>query len=181
MYEELIIAGFGGQGIIFAGTLLAYAAMEEGKEVVGFPAYGIEVRGGTANYSVIIASEEIYSPIVFHPNSIVVMNLPSLLHFEPMPIPNGLIVMNSTLIDRNSTRGDVVIISIPATAIAETIGNIKIANMVALGAYIAYTKAVSVSAVISAQKILLKGKGEMLISQNEKAFIEGVNYPYNGI
>ena len=136
LYEEVIIAGFGGQGVMLAGKLLAQTAMMTGKEVTYMPSYGAEVRGGTANCMVIIAAEEIASPLVSNPDSVIVMNKASLNKFASRVKKNGLLVMNSSLIDDEPQVDETIrIISVPADDIAVELGNRKAANMVALGAF----------------------------------------------
>jgi len=135
-YEEIIIAGFGGQGIMLAGRLLAQTAMKAGKEVTYMPSYGAEVRGGTANCMVIIADVPIASPLVDKPDSLIVMNKASLNKFASRLKNGGLLVMNSSLIDIKPQLDDSIeIIAVPADEIAVELGNKKIANMAALGAY----------------------------------------------
>jgi 2-oxoglutarate ferredoxin oxidoreductase subunit gamma len=136
-YEEVIIAGFGGQGIILAGKLLAQTAMKAGKEVTYMPAYGAEVRGGTSNCTVIIADEPIASPLASNPGSLIIMNKASLNKFVPRLKTGGLLVMNSSLIDSESQLFETTeILAVPADDIANELGNPKAANMVALGAYL---------------------------------------------
>ncbi len=135
-YEEVIVAGFGGQGIMLAGRLLAQTAMKAGKEVTCMPSYGAEVRGGTSNCMVIIADEPIASPLVDRPDSLIVMNKASLNKFASRLKNGGLLVMNSSLIDTKPQLDDSIeIIAVPADEIAIELGNKKAANMVALGAY----------------------------------------------
>ena len=150
-YEEIIIAGFGGQGIMLTGRLLAQTAMEAGKEVTYMPSYGAEVRGGTANCMVIIADEPIACPVVGKPDSLIVMNKASLNKFAPRLKTGGLLIMNSSLIDTEpqlqgtSERVPILqklrkmgsqIIAVPADEVAVELGSPKSANMVALGAYL---------------------------------------------
>jgi 2-oxoglutarate ferredoxin oxidoreductase subunit gamma len=136
-YEELIIAGFGGQGIILAGRLLAQTAMKAGKEVTYMPSYGAEVRGGTANCMIVIADEPIASPLVSTPDSLIAMNKASLSKFAPHLKKNGLLVMNSSLIDNKPHVPETVeVLAVPADELAVELGNPKVANMVALGAYL---------------------------------------------
>jgi len=136
-YEKIIIAGFGGQGIILAGKLLAQTAMKRGLEVTYMPSYGAEVRGGTANCMVIIADDPIASPLVDRPDSLIVMNKASLNKFAPRLKNGGLLVMNSSLIDTKPQLDDSIeIIAVPADEIAVELGNKKAANMVAIGAYL---------------------------------------------
>ena len=137
LYEEVIIAGFGGQGIILAGRLLAQTAMEAGKEVTYMPSYGAEVRGGTANCMVVIAEKEIACPVIGNPSSLIVMNKASLDKFAPRLRKGGLLVMNSSLIDTEPQVDDTIcVLAVPADEIAVGLGNPKVANMVALGAYL---------------------------------------------
>ena len=136
-YEEVIIAGFGGQGIILAGKLLAQTAMKSGKEVTYMPSYGAEVRGGTSNCMVVIADEPIASPLVSQPNSAIIMNKASLNKFAPRVKSGGLLVMNSSLIDNEPDLADTIeILAVPADELAVELGNPKAANMVVLGAYL---------------------------------------------
>lgn len=137
LYEEVIIAGFGGQGIIMAGKLLAQTAMVAAKEATYMPSYGPEVRGGTANCMVIIADSQIASPIVSKPDSLIAMNTASLNKFAPRIKTGGILIMNSSLIDTNPNLDKTIeILPVPADQIAIELGNQKAANMVALGAYL---------------------------------------------
>ena len=136
LYEELIIAGFGGQGIMLIGKLLAQTAMNCGKEVTYMPSYGAEVRGGTANCMLVISDSEIACPVVSNPNSMIIMNKASLTKFTPSLKNNGLLILNSSLINIEPVVDDSIeVIRLPADEIAVELGNIKAANMVALGAY----------------------------------------------
>ena len=142
-YHNMIIAGFGGQGVLVIGNLLAYAAMKEGKHVTYLPTYGVEMRGGTANCTVVISSQEIGSPVVGRPHAAIVMNLPSLIKYEPRVLPEGLLMINTSLIDlKETSRKDIEILPVPVNEIAIENGNPKLANMVALGAFIEKTKLV---------------------------------------
>jgi 2-oxoglutarate ferredoxin oxidoreductase subunit gamma len=134
MQTEIIFAGFGGQGVLFAGQVLAFAAMDAGRDVTWMPSYGPEMRGGTANCTVVIADEEIGSTTVKYPKAAVVMNLPSLDKFESLVVPGGVLIVNSSLVNRNPTRTDIEWLMIPAQEIAETIGPRRMLNMVMLGA-----------------------------------------------
>ena len=135
MQSEVTFAGFGGQGIMMAGKLLAYAGMEEGKNVVWLPSYGPEMRGGTAYCVVIISKSAISSPIIKHPQCCAVMNRPSLDKFAPLIRPGGKLLINSSLINVSSDRTDIDILHVPANEIALKCGTGKAANMVMLGAY----------------------------------------------
>jgi len=133
MQTEVIFAGFGGQGVLFAGQVLAFAAMDAGHDVTWMPSYGPEMRGGTANCTVVIADEEIGSPTIKYPKAAVVMNLPSLDKFEPLVAPGGVLIVNSSLVNRDPTRTDITWVMVPAQEIAESIGPRRLLNMVMLG------------------------------------------------
>ena len=137
MHERIIVAGFGGQGVIMAGKLLCIAAMNENKYVSHIPSYGAEMRGGTANCSVVISSKEIGSPTVPKPSIAVVMNTPSLTKFEPKIKPGGLLIYNSSLIDQKPKRTDITVIDLKANDISEAEGSTRAANMAAIGKLIA--------------------------------------------
>ena len=137
--HEIIIAGFGGQGLLFAGKVLAYGGLLEGKEVSWLPSYGPEMRGGTANCNVILSETPIGSPIVQHPSSMIVMNTPSLDKYESMVAPGGKIFVDSTLISRKVNREDVEVFYIPATQMASDMNASGLANMILLGALLRET------------------------------------------
>jgi 2-oxoglutarate ferredoxin oxidoreductase subunit gamma len=147
MQSNVIIAGFGGQGVLLIGKMLAYAGLAEGKEVSWFPSYGPEMRGGTANCTVVISDRPIGSPVIQSPFAVIALNQPSLDKFEPAIKPKGLLVMNTSLIERHPKRDDVEVIRIAANQIAMGLGNGRAANMVALGAYVGFTKIVSVEQI----------------------------------
>ena len=136
MQKEIIIAGFGGQGVLFGGQVLAMAAMDAGKEVTWIPSYGPEMRGGTANCTVVIADEEIGSPLVEHPPLAIALNLPSFDKYEPLIRAHGTLVVNQSMVDRGSRRDDIQVIMVPCNQIAEELGNRKLLNMVAIGALV---------------------------------------------
>jgi len=172
--KEVVFAGFGGQGVMTAGQLLAYTAMEEGRQVVWIPSYGPEMRGGTANCTVVVSDARIGSPIINNPLSACVFNRPSLDKFGPMIRPGGLLIINSSLIDVTSGRDDITEVLVPANDIAMKVGNPKAANMVMLAAYVQITDIVGFDML---EKMLtLKmggGKKEKLLAVNKKAFEEG--------
>lgn len=147
MQNDVILAGFGGQGILLIGKMLAYAGMQEGQEVSWLPSYGPEMRGGTCNCTVVISDKPVGSPVIQRPGAVLAMNLPSLEKFEADVRPGGFLLINTSLIDRRSDRKDVTIIEIPANAIAQELGNPRGANMVALGAYIGATGAVTMEQI----------------------------------
>jgi len=162
MLVKTIIAGFGGQGVLSMGLNLARAAMLEGKYVTYLPSYGAEVRGGTANCTVAISDEEIASPVASSPEFVVAMNQPSLVRFQNHIQSGGLLFINSSLIEKQLSRGDIDIVSIPANSIADKLGSPKSANMVMLGAFIKKSGLVSLSSVIEELRNTLKNKQKML-------------------
>ncbi len=173
MYQGLIMAGFGGQGVVSGGILMAYSGMMDDKHVTFFPSYGAEMRGGTANCSVVIASDEIASPVVAFPDSILVMNEPSLLKFEPTIKAGGLLFLNTSLVDSRSKRDDIETVEVPANKIAEELGNLKCANMVMVGAYAAKTGAFTIkTAQESITAVYKRAKGPIL-EMNKKAIEAG--------
>ncbi len=173
MAQEIILAGFGGQGIMLAGKLLTYTGMLEGKNVTWLPSYGPEMRGGTANCTVIISDEEIGSPIVTNPSVALVFNNPSLEKFEPLVKTGGTLIVNTSLVTIKSKRTDINIINIPANDIAIELGEVKITNMVMMGAFVAATKAVSFEGVMDALKKTLPAHRQNLLPLNEKALKKG--------
>ncbi|MEW6368092.1 MAG: 2-oxoacid:acceptor oxidoreductase family protein [Acidobacteriota bacterium] len=162
MQNDVIIAGFGGQGVLLMGKMLAYAGMREGKEVSWLPSYGPEMRGGTANCTVVISDRPVGSPVVQHPRSVLAMNLPSLDKFEPMLKAGGLLLINSSLIHRDAQRSDVTVVRIPANEIANELKNPRGANMVALGAYLGATHAVSTTIVEDIVRETFAGKPQVI-------------------
>lgn len=172
MTHEIIMAGFGGQGVMLMGQLMTYAGMLENKQVSWIPSYGPEMRGGTANCSVIISDEKVGAPIVTEPDLVVAMNLPSLDKFEPTIKPGGTLIINSSLIDRDAKRSDIKVYKVPANDIANEMGNAKVANMVALGAVVAATGAVSADGVKKAFAKMFAKKPK-LFDINEKAIKRG--------
>lgn len=171
--QQVICAGFGGQGVMSMGQLLTYAGMLEGKNVSWLPSYGPEMRGGTANCSVIVSDSPVGSPIVTDATAVIVMNLPSLLKFEKDLVKDGILLVNSSLIDKKASRDDIQAYYVPANEIANEIGNSKVANMVMLGAFIELTKAVEVDSVIAALKKVFGPSKEHLIPMNQEALARG--------
>lgn len=169
MYQDVMIAGFGGQGVLLAGKLLAYAGMLEGRHVTWFPSYGAEVRGGTANCTVIISSEEIGSPVVQSPSAMLIFNEASFKKFEKRIKQAGNLFLNTSLVQERPTRTDITRIEIKANQIAEDLGDIRIANMVMLGAYLEKTGVVALESVLTALKQVLPARRHSLISLNERA------------
>jgi len=174
MNKEMIFAGFGGQGVMLMEQILAYAGMLEGQQVSWFPAYGPEMRGGTANCSIIIGDEPVGTPIVTEPSVVVAMNLPSLDKFEPMLPVGGTLLINSSLIDRKPHRTDVKTYYVPCNDIAQELGNLKVANMVMVGAIIAASGVVNIDSVITVlAKKIFKNKPKVM-PINEQAIRRGL-------
>jgi 2-oxoglutarate ferredoxin oxidoreductase subunit gamma len=172
MLIKSVFAGFGGQGVLSMGLNLAQAAMVEGKHVTYLPAYGAEVRGGTANCTVAIADEDIASPVASSPEFVVVMNQPSLTRFQNSLESGGVMFVNSSLIEGEVTRGDIEVIKVPANALAEELGSAKSANMIMLGAFIKRSNLVSLDTIIEELKDVLKKK-KNLMEINIKALRTG--------
>ena len=176
-YYDVIIAGFGGQGVMMIGNLLAYAAMKEGKHVTYLPVYGVEMRGGTANCTVVISSHQIGSPVVGKPHASIVMNLPSLIKYEPLILPQGFLFINSSLIEPKETyRKDIEIFPIPVNEIAIENGNPKLANMVALGAFNEKTKLVQMTSLFESLEKVMDERYHNFIPANIKAIEIGAKF-----
>jgi 2-oxoglutarate ferredoxin oxidoreductase subunit gamma len=175
MYQGVIMAGFGGQGIVSGGIMLAYCGMVDGLNVTFFPAYGAEMRGGTANCSVVLSTDPVASPVVGQPDSILVMNEPSLAKFESTLKPGGKLFLNTSLVVSRPKRKDVEVIEVPANDIAEELGNIKCANMVMLGAYAKGTGAVKPETLKNNIKQVYYKAKDSMIAMNQKAIDKGVS------
>jgi len=179
MQKEVIIAGFGGQGVLFAGQLLSYTAMDEGKEVTWIPSYGPEMRGGTANCTVVISDEEIGSPLVKNPTAVIAMNLPSLEKFEDLVEEDGVLVVNASMVNRDVTRKDVKVVSIPANDIAAEMGSERAVNMLLLGALLGNMDLLSIEAVEKALKAHLPERHKKFLPLNTEALHRGATYLAN--
>jgi 2-oxoglutarate ferredoxin oxidoreductase subunit gamma len=176
MQTEIMIAGFGGQGVLFAGQLLAYTAMDEGKQVTWIPSYGPEMRGGTANCTVVIADEEIGSPMVRHPQAVVAMNRPSLDKYEHVIQAGGVLVINSSMVDRAVERSDVRVVLLPASEIAEELGDRRMSNMVLLGGLLANLPVLSLDALRRSLHAHLPVRHHRLLPLNVQAMQRGAQY-----
>jgi len=174
LYSNVVMAGFGGQGLMFIGKLLAYSSMKAGKHVTWIPSYGPEMRGGTANCTVVISDEEIGSPVITSPQALIIMNNPSLEVFEPRLQPQGTLFLNSSLVTRQVTRKDIEAVSVPADNIAVEVGEKRAANMVMLGAYIARTKVVPEESILEGLKEFVAKK--QFLDVNTQAFQKGIDY-----
>jgi len=173
-YPSVISAGFGGQGVMLFGQILSMAAMFEGKFTTWLPSFGPEMRGGTANCTVIISDDYIASPVVDEPTEVVAFNLPSMLKFEKILKENGILIINSSVIDTKPHRENIKVIKIPANDIAEELGNKMVSNMVMLGAYLKATKAVTLKSIEKALQERLTGKKSDLIKINLEAIKAGM-------
>ena len=173
MTQEIIISGFGGQGIVSSGIILGYAGLVENKNVTFFPSYGAEMRGGTANCSVVISTDPVASPIVANPDVVIIMNEPSLSRFEETVKPGGILFYNKTLIKSEPKRTDITVIPIEANAIAEEIGQARIANMVMLGALIKKTGLLKIATLKKAQRERFGKATEEQLALNDKALERG--------
>ncbi|OIP95992.1 2-oxoacid:ferredoxin oxidoreductase subunit gamma [Candidatus Wirthbacteria bacterium CG2_30_54_11] len=166
-------AGFGGQGVLLMGMMLTYAGMEEGKHVTWLPSYGAEMRGGTANCTVVVSDDEVASPVAESPDVVVVMNEPSLEKFEPLVRPGGWLFINSSLVKKAVKRTDVQVVSIDATNIAYELKNARTANMVMLGAVVGRTGTVQLSVVESSLLPVLGTSKKALVEINIQALRRG--------
>src|SRR4030043_2014146 len=172
MLIKSIFAGFGGQGVLSIGLNLTQAAMLEGKNVTYLPSYGAEVRGGTANCTVVISDDEIASPVASSPEFVIAMNQPSVARFQNQIQSGGLFFINSSLVESEIARGDINVVGVSANSIAENLGSPKSANMVMLGAFARKSGLVSFPSAIEALKFIL-GTKQKLLAINEKALKSG--------
>lgn len=177
LYEEVLIAGFGGQGILFAGKLLAHTAMKAGKEVTFMPSYGAEIRGGTANCMVIISDSSIASPLVTKPDCLIAMNKASLNKFSGRIKEGGLLIMNSSLIeDKGRLDESIEVLAIPADDLAVELGNQKAANMIVLGAYLQKRSFVSLDTAAGGLPEILAKRHHKTLTVNGKALLKGAEF-----
>jgi 2-oxoglutarate ferredoxin oxidoreductase subunit gamma len=173
MHEEVIISGFGGQGALFAGQLMTYAGMSEGRMVSWIPSYGPEMRGGTAHCTVIISDEPIGSPIIHNPTSCIVLNPASMELYEPLVCAGGVLVVNTSLVRSRSQRTDITVVEVPANDLADEIGSVKIANLVLLGALLAVNPIVSMESVKQALDEHIPEHRRHVIEPNKRALDRG--------
>ncbi|NCB21616.1 MAG: 2-oxoacid:ferredoxin oxidoreductase subunit gamma [Deltaproteobacteria bacterium] len=175
-YQDVIIAGFGGQGVMLIGNLLAQAGMEHGLEVSFIPVYGAEMRGGTANCTVVLDEHPIGSPLVREPMSTIILNEPSLAKFQPRLAANGVQIVNASLVAQNLLDTAKRTVYIPVNDMAHELGNVKMANMVALGAWLKATGALPLNVVQDALNRVVSAHYAKLISANAKALEQGYNF-----
>ncbi|MBM4054519.1 MAG: 2-oxoacid:ferredoxin oxidoreductase subunit gamma [Planctomycetes bacterium] len=173
MTEKVILAGFGGQGMMLLGRLLAQAAMANSLYVTYFPSYGTEVRGGTAVYHLVISSEEIFSPLIEEADTLIVMNQPSYQKYKEMIKPDGLMLLNSSMV-KCDLFPDVKIYKIPATEIASKLGNVLVSNIVMLGAYLTIKKLFTAENILDQLSISLSGRKKDLLAINKQALEKGM-------
>ena len=175
-HHEIVIAGFGGQGLLFIGKILAYAGLVEKRQLSWLPSYGPEMRGGTANCNVILSDDPVGSPIVQHPNVLIVMNTPSLDKYESAVVPGGKIFVDSTLISRKVERSDVDVYYIPATQMAKDLELGNLANMILLGSVIRETKCIREETVEEALKHVIPARKANLFDANMQALQAGMAF-----
>jgi 2-oxoglutarate ferredoxin oxidoreductase subunit gamma len=181
MQTEIIISGFGGQGALFAGQLLAYTGLDNGLHVTWFPSYGPEMRGGTAHCTVILSDDEIGSPVVKNPSAVIVMNIPSLEKYETSVKDGGVLVVNTSLVDRDPTRKGIDIIKVPANDVAEDLGEIRLANLVLTGALIERLGVLTIEQVGSSLGVHIPEHRRNLLDANLKALELGAEYAKEAI
>lgn len=180
MLKKTVFAGFGGQGVLMMGYVTALSAMLDGKHVTYLPTYGAEVRGGTANCTVVVSDDEIFSPVASSPDYAVIMNRPSLAKYEGTIREGGLILINSSLVDRDPMREDVEVLKVPANDLARELGSDRTINMIMLGAFVAKTEITTPAALIQALEEITKGKKASLMKMNQKGLDRGVQYVLKG-
>ena len=176
MQTEIILSGFGGQGALFAGQLLAHTALQEGLHVTWYPSYGPEIRGGTAHCTVIVSDDEIGSPVVRNPASAIVMNIPSLEMYEPIVASGGVLIVNSSLVDRQPTRTDLRVVMVPANEMAEDLGERRLANLVMLGALMQRLETFSLDQIGKALKRNIPERHRDLLKANLEALKRGAQH-----
>jgi 2-oxoglutarate ferredoxin oxidoreductase subunit gamma len=173
MQKEIIIAGFGGQGVLFGGQVITYAAMDAGKEVTWIPSYGPEMRGGTANCTVVIADDEIGSPLVKNPPLAIALNLPSFDRYEELLASGGTLIVNQSMVDRKAKRADINVIFVPCNEIAEEIGDKRLLTMVAVGALLTVLPEITLKDIQKALEDHLPARHKHLLPKNFEALRRG--------
>ncbi len=176
---DFVIAGFGGQGVLFAGQLLAHAALDAGLQTTWIPSYGPEMRGGTANCTVVVSDGPIGSPVVARPQAVIALNLPSLDRYEPLVAPGGLLVVNTSLVDRAVARTDVEVIAILGDDVAAELGHPKLTNVVLLGALLARHPKLHALPALDLERVaatlahVLPERHRRLLGANHEALMRG--------
>jgi len=185
LYTDVIIAGFGGQGVLLVGNLLAYAAMKKGLQVTYMPVYGVEMRGGTANCTVVISEQEIGSPLVMYPQSLIIMNQPSLEKFQPRLREGGIQIVNTSIVPQSMLNSHTnSCVPLPANNLANDLGNPKMANMVVLGAWVKATGVLDLEEIKEVLPLALGKSDKRIIEANHLAMQAGAdgvgNLAYSG-
>ena len=175
MIVRTIFAGFGGQGVLLMGYVLSHGAMLKGLNVTYFPAYGAEMRGGTANCTVTLSDKKIASPVASNPDTLVAMNYPSLEKFEPSMAEGGLVLLNASLIKESPSRSDVEVLRVPTVDLAHEVGSDRAVNMVMMGAFCAKTGLLTPEEAVKGMQIALKGK-EKFFELNQKGIERGFSF-----
>ena len=173
MHEEIIISGFGGQGALFAGQLLSYAALDAGKHVTWIPSYGPEMRGGTANCTVIVSDEPIGSPLIRRPTAVIALNHPSFDKYESLVKPGGVLVYDISLIPAVPAGGDIRYVAVPANTMAEELGSMRQANVALLGALVVVTGILSLDVVARALEHHLPERARRYLASNIQVLRKG--------
>ena len=171
---NILFAGFGGQGVLFAGKVVAYAALIANKQLSWLPSYGPEMRGGTANCSVVLSDKPVGSPVFAHPTELIALNEPSLAKFESGVLPGGMVFVNSDVVTDKVSRPDLTAYYIPCSKIAEEVGNAKVSNMVMLGAYVAGTKILKPETIEEMIQEMFTGSKAKFVPLNIEAFHRGM-------
>jgi len=180
MTKKTVFAGFGGQGVLMMGYVTAVSAMMEGKNVTYLPSYGAEVRGGTANCTVVVSDEEIFSPVASSPDYAVIMNNPSLAKYEGGIKEGGIMILNANLVEAVPSRDDLAVVMVPANDMARELGSDRTINMIMLGAFVAKTKITSLDAVMLGLTEIVKGKKASVMELNRKGLDTGAEYVLKG-
>ena len=175
MQEEIVVSGFGGQGSLFAGQLLAYASMDHGLHVTWIPSYGPEMRGGRARCTVVVSDKEIGAPLVRRPSAAIVLNIPSMQAFEPAVKPGGVLVVNSSMVPEKSCRDDITVVHVHASDLATEMGSVRLANVICLGALVKATSVLPVEAIEQALDSHLPKRHQHLLPLNKQALRRGAD------
>ena len=176
MIKKTVFSGFGGQGVLMMGYVLAVSAMKDDKHVTYLPSYGAEVRGGTAACTVVVSDDEIFSPVASTLDYAVIMNKPSLVKYEGSVDQRGVIILNSSLVEDNPTRKDIHVVRIPANDIARELGSERTINMIMLGALVGKTKIATQESIMNGLAQIVKAKNASMMELNQKAMDKGVEY-----
>jgi 2-oxoglutarate ferredoxin oxidoreductase subunit gamma len=179
MIRRTIFAGFGGQGVLLMGYVLSHGAMHKGLNVTYFPAYGAEMRGGTANCTITLSDKKIASPVASNPDILVAMNFPSLEKFEPTVVKQGLVFLNASLISESLSREDLEVLRVPTAELAREVGSDRVMNMVMIGAFCAKTGLLTMEETFKGMEAALKGK-ERFFDLNRKGIERGFSFISQG-